>query len=188
MTFEPGEFSDHAARRAREIEGVRLAGFIRRAVAWWLDLLVVALVVTALGLPSALQNRGPHGTVIVPFDPFHNAIGALLFVLYFGLGTYLGRGQTLGKRLLRIRVVSLTRDRLSLWQSLERALGYAASALEAGFGFLQYFTHPNRQTVHDRIAETVVVAEPSGSRESRDASAHVAPADAGARPHHPFRR
>jgi uncharacterized RDD family membrane protein YckC len=46
-----------------------------------------------------------------------------------------------------------------MWHSVERALGYGASALEAGFGFLQYFIHPNRRTVHDRIAETIVVKE-----------------------------
>ena len=40
---------------------------------------------------------------------------------------------------------------------MERALGYGASLLEAGSGFFQYLIHPNRQTVHDRIAETVVV-------------------------------
>jgi hypothetical protein len=38
-----------------------------------------------------------------------------------------------------------------------RSLGYGASALEGGFGFIQYITHPNAQTVHDRIAETIVV-------------------------------
>jgi uncharacterized RDD family membrane protein YckC len=46
-----------------------------------------------------------------------------------------------------------------LWHAIERALGYGASALELGFGFLQYFIHPNKQTVHDRIAETIVVKE-----------------------------
>jgi uncharacterized RDD family membrane protein YckC len=65
---------------------------------------------------------------------------------------------------MRIRVVSLAHDHLTLSHSLERALGYAASALEAGFGFVQYFIHPNRQTVHDRIAETIVVVEPRSSR------------------------
>ncbi|HUE24899.1 MAG TPA: RDD family protein [Bryobacteraceae bacterium] len=62
-----------------------------------------------------------------------------------------------GQRLLRIRVVSLVHRRMSLWHSVERALGYGASVLELGFGFLQYFIHPNRRTVHDRIAETIVV-------------------------------
>jgi hypothetical protein len=43
---------------------------------------------------------------------------------------------------------------------VERALGYGASALEGGFGFVQYFIHGNHCCVHDRIAETIVVKEP----------------------------
>lgn len=84
----------------------------------------------------------------------------VVVALYFGVGTWLGHGQTPGKRLLRIRVVSLSHGHLTLWHAVERSLGYAASALEVGFGFMQYFIHPNRQTVHDRIAETIVVQEP----------------------------
>lgn len=79
------------------------------------------------------------------------------FVAYFGLTTFIGRGATLGKWLVGIRVVSQVHSHLSLWHCIERALGYAASSLEAGFGFFQYFAHPNRQTVHDRIAETIVI-------------------------------
>ena len=93
----------------------------------------------------------------------HGWVLAVL-IAYFGLATFLGQGQTPGKRLLRIRVVSLTHGHVSLWHALERALGYSASALELGFGFLQYFIHPNRQTVHDRIAETIVVKEPKRPR------------------------
>lgn len=69
---------------------------------------------------------------------------------YFGLSFYFGHGRTLGKRVMGIRAVSLTHEHLSLWHSMERALGYGASMLEGGFGFLQYFIHPNCQTVHDR--------------------------------------
>jgi uncharacterized RDD family membrane protein YckC len=61
-------------------------------------------------------------------------------------------------------VVSLTHPRITLWTAVERALGYGASFLELGFGFLQYFLNPNRQTVHDRIAETIVVREPGSRR------------------------
>jgi uncharacterized RDD family membrane protein YckC len=32
--------------------------------------------------------------------------------------------------------------------------------LEFGFGFMQYFIHPNQRTVHDRIADTIVVYAP----------------------------
>lgn len=80
-------------------------------------------------------------------------------VVYFGIATYLCNGQTPGKRVMKIRVVSLVNERIGLWHCIERALGYGASALEAGFGFFQYFIYPNAQTVHDRISETIVVQE-----------------------------
>jgi uncharacterized RDD family membrane protein YckC len=66
-------------------------------------------------------------------------------------------GFTVGKRLLRIRVISLTAPEITLWQAVERTLGYGASLLEGGFGFIQFFIHRNRQCVHDRIAETIVI-------------------------------
>lgn len=150
-------------QRASALEGTLLATFRARANAFIFDLFMVLILVILVGLPFALRNRAqdPSGRLTVPFEPFHSLWGLAALVFYFGLATYLGRGQTPGKRLLRIRVVSLVHDHLSLWHCVERALGYGASALEGGFGFLQYFIHPNRQTVHDRIAETIVVVAPS---------------------------
>jgi hypothetical protein len=53
--------------------------------------------------------------------------------------------------------VSLTRERLGVGQSLERALGYGAAVLEFGLGFLQYFWSENPMCAQDRLAETIVV-------------------------------
>ena len=58
-----------------------------------------------------------------------------------------------------IRVVSVVHEKIGFWHAVERALGYGASFLEFGFGFLQYFIDPNRRTVHDRIAETIVIQD-----------------------------
>ena len=77
--------------------------------------------------------------------------------LYFGFITYCTNGYTFGKRIFRIRIVSTNHKHLTLWHSIERSLGYYASSLEFGFGFLQYFIDYNRRTVHDRIAETIVI-------------------------------
>jgi uncharacterized RDD family membrane protein YckC len=160
MTQGPSGFAAYRALAHRELPRLKapLASF-PRAIAFLIDFLIVLILVVALALPSAIAERNldPGGRLVLRFEPFDSLWGLLALVLYFGLSTYFGRGQTLGKRLLRIRVVSLVHERLSAWHSLERALGYAASALEGGFGFLQYFIHPNRQTVHDRIAETIVV-------------------------------
>jgi uncharacterized RDD family membrane protein YckC len=145
----------HAAR----LEGAPLASFRARAAAFLIDFGIVLVIVVGSALPSALAERNldPGGSLVIRIEPFDSLWGLLALILYFGISTYYGRGQTLGKRLLRIRVVSLVHERISAWHCFERALGYAASALEGGFGFMQYFIHPNRQTVHDRIAETIVV-------------------------------
>jgi uncharacterized RDD family membrane protein YckC len=154
----PHSFMPLTADRAQRLAGVPLASFTRRAVAFTIDFGIVVVFLGLLALPKTLAVRAATGNFIMNLDPFHG--WALLSLpLYFGLSTYFGRGQSIGKRWLRIRVVSLTHEHLSLWHSIERSLGYGASTLEGGFGFIQYFTHPNAQTVHDRIAETIVVDE-----------------------------
>lgn len=141
-----------------KLQGVQLAPFRSRALAFLLDTMLVVLLLALPGAWAMLQ--GPRtGTLTLSFE-FGGLASVALAVSYFGLSTYLGKGRTIGKFLFGIRVVSVIHSHMSLWHSIERALGYAASSLEAGFGFLQFFTHPNRQTVHDRIAETIVVVSP----------------------------
>jgi uncharacterized RDD family membrane protein YckC len=155
----PRNFTPITADRSQRLAGASLASFRRRAVAFLLDFGIVVVVLGLLALPKTLAVRATTGNFIMNLDPFHG--WALLSLpLYFGLATYFGHGRSLGKRWLRIRVVSLAHEDLSLWHSIERSLGYGASILEGGFGFIQYFTHPNAQTVHDRIAETIVVNDP----------------------------
>lgn len=172
MTEDSAIYRALAAPRAAALEGTLLASFRARAAAFVIDFGIVLAIVVGIGLPSALAERNldPSGRLVIRFEPFDSLWGLLALVLYFGISTYYGRGQTLGKRLLRIRVVSLVHERISAWHCFERALGYAASALEGGFGFVQYFIHPNRQTVHDRIAETIVVkvAAAPRSRQAED--------------------
>jgi uncharacterized RDD family membrane protein YckC len=120
-------------------------------------------------VPSNWSNLTAHtpGRPLTLSFEFGGLASVVLAVAYFGLSTFIGRGATLGKHIQGIRVVSLVYSHMSLWRSIERALGYSVSFLEAGFGFLQYFTHANHQTVHDRIAETiVVVSRPARGRDA----------------------
>jgi hypothetical protein len=43
--------------------------------------------------------------------------------------------------------------------------------LEGGFGFVQYFLHPNHCCVHDRIAETIVVKEQRAEKMAKQTDA-----------------
>ncbi len=158
QTYEP-----HEMERLDKVRGMRLASFTARALAFGIDFLVafaLFLILLILGARflSAIGWLGSDANLNLQFN-FANWYSLLFIVVYFGLFTYFGNGQTPGKWLMKIRVVSLAHEHISLWHSIERALGYGASALELGFGFMQYFIHPNRRTVHDRIAETIVVKE-----------------------------
>ena len=149
----------------RELEGVELASFKSRAIAFFIDfaiagVLFLGLLVLFFKLANrytSLGNDNRHLNIELNF--FENWYSIVYLVLFFGLSVYFGNGRTLGKRIMGIRVVSIVHHRMGLWHSIERALGYGASALEFGFGFVQYFIHPNRRTVHDRMAETIVIRD-----------------------------
>jgi len=85
----------------------------------------------------------------------------LLPVLYFSLFLYFANGQTIGKYFLKIKVRSIYHEHLGWWHCVERSLGYIASALEFGFGYIQAFWNPNRMALHDKIGETVVIERPT---------------------------
>jgi len=160
----PATYSAHETERMHALHGRELASFGRRAAALTIDLVLAGALFMLIVVPAALALVkvgvwAPEGDVMFRLNFFNNWYSVIWLVVYFGLATYLGNGRTPGKRLMRIRVVSLVHERIGLWHSIERALGYGASALEFGFGFVQYFLHPNRRTVHDRIAETIVVAD-----------------------------
>lgn len=91
------------------------AGLLRRLAAFSIDMLLLAGVGYLLGLIAfdTLAVLGPWGRLI----------GLVLGAVYFGLlDGPLGRGQTLGKRLLQIAVCRLDGSPLTLPQSLGRFL------------------------------------------------------------------
>ncbi len=177
-------FNPHDTARAEALAGAPLAGFGRRLSAFLIDMTVVFSTYQAamLGFKYLVEERlhlkedlyhSAHVRVRLDFEmAMHNA-WILWLVLYFGLIVWRTNGLTPGKRLVGVRVASLTHERLTLWQSIERALGYGASALEGGFGFVQYFTNHNHCCVHDRIAETIVIRDVRGQG-SRDLDTNAA--------------
>jgi uncharacterized RDD family membrane protein YckC len=170
-------FNPHETARAVALAGAPLAPFGRRLIAYAIDIFLVAITygpaifalkyffVDVLQLKEDLYDSG-HVHVRLEFDKATELAWVLWMILYFGLIVWKTNGLTPGKRLMCIRIVSLTHDRITLWQSIERALGYGASMLEGGFGFIQYFIYPNHTCVHDRIAETIVIREPSRNNPS----------------------
>jgi hypothetical protein len=92
-----------------------------------------------------------------------------VMALYFGVLTAGRRGQTLGKRLLGIRVARLDGQRLSLPASLERFVGYLHIPGTLGISVLDLWHDRNRRMPHDRVAHTVVIRTRGRLRSAADA-------------------
>ncbi|WP_447073049.1 RDD family protein [Shewanella indica] len=76
---------------------------------------------------------------------------------YFTLFTAWFDGQTLGKKIMRVRVIALGGGKLSLWDAFGRYGGYGAGFATGLLGFLQIFWDANRQAIQDKISATVVI-------------------------------
>jgi uncharacterized RDD family membrane protein YckC len=139
------------------------AGFVTRFLAAFVDGFLIWLclegAIHTLNVAAHFLRRfAPPvslSQVVLVSAPF-------LTALYFVIAWW-WRGQTVGKWLLGVRVVSLGGGQLRLVQSLARFGGYFLSGLPFYLGFL-WILGPDRRGFHDRLARTeVVYCRPTGT-------------------------
>jgi uncharacterized RDD family membrane protein YckC len=147
-------FHAHSTARTDALNGVALATYWQRVGGFFIDFFVVLLLWAPLEF--AWRHYVLHQNKIDLHWDFHEVGNIVVALVYWGLMNYFGNGRTLGKWVVRSRAMSLTSERMGLWQSFERALGYGASVLEGGLGFAQFFWDRNRMCAQDRLAETIV--------------------------------
>jgi len=80
-----------------------------------------------------------------------------LAIVYFTLLPVLWPGQTVGKRLMGLKVAELSGKPMTLMRSFSRYGGYLASMGTGGMGFAQLIWDANRQALQDKAAHTVVL-------------------------------
>jgi uncharacterized RDD family membrane protein YckC len=149
------------------------AGFISRAVAIIVDFviiwLVTAVVISALalflGVPSVQRfihwlNGVLPGSIAV-FDVLTSTrFGVVFFMLFevvYFIFFFSTTGQTVGKAIMGLRVVTTDGKRMGVRRSFIRTLCYALSIAPLGLGFLWVLGHDRRQAWHDKIAHTYVL-------------------------------
>lgn len=160
---QPRRFVPVKHDREDELAGMELASFRRRFAAFSIDgVLIGSLFITFVVLGGLWMTQlgwiDPDDDINIGLN-MDNWYSVLILAVYFATSHYGTNGQTLGKKLTGIRVVSLQHEKLGFWHCVERALGLGASALEAGFGFLQVIWKADRRATHDKIAETIVIRE-----------------------------
>ena len=137
------------------------AGFISRLIAFGIDIAIVAISLMFLGwlLNSVLVifnmediTGAARISKIVWSSAFALLYSAAYFIFFWTLA-----GQTPGKMLMGLRVVTTDGQALSLVRSVRRFIGYIVSILALWIGFLWILVDNRRQGWHDRIAGTLVI-------------------------------
>jgi uncharacterized RDD family membrane protein YckC len=146
------------------------AGLVTRGVAFVIDAALVNAIAFAAGasISLALSTFGitldevPSGVSV--------AVGAggwvVLNVAYFA-GSWALTGQTTGMRLMTIRVIRTSGERLTVRRALRRIVGMVLAALPLFAGYLLILVDDRRRGLHDRLAGTVVVFLTEAERQAR---------------------
>jgi hypothetical protein len=142
-------YNAYETERMRELNGVELASFTSRAVALLIDFAIAgALFLGGLILFFKSQTATPVSTRTINTSTSNlsfSRTGTASFTWCCSLGF---------RFTWAMAAPSARRMMAFAW--------YGAAALEFGFGFAQYFIHPNRRTVHDHMAETIVIRDKRG--------------------------
>lgn len=144
------------------------AGFISRAIAFVLDIVVMSVaVLAAVALLQALLGfftlYGLIGQRVVQSSPFRDIV--VVVTALIGVGVAIGYpvffwvllGQTPGKLLMGVRIARTNGQRLTIGRALLRYLGYWLSAIPLGLGFFWVLVDDQRQCWHDKLADTYVI-------------------------------
>jgi uncharacterized RDD family membrane protein YckC len=136
------------------------AGFISRLLAYGIDIAIITIILVVLGwlidtvtriFPTVIFN--PSGAIGIVVASVVIVITAGIYFVFFW--TLLG--QTPGKMLLGVKIISLDGSRLTFWQALRRYIGYYLSALALYAGYWWVLIDNRRQGWHDKLAGTLVI-------------------------------
>lgn len=156
---------DVPATLAQPPAPIERPSFRRRWVAYLIDLIILsvadAFVTMVLdSAPPAVPSPSSLSASAADLAALWQVASAVIHLavptLYFVWGNSSG-GQTIGKAVLGIKVVSIDGSLLTWRKGILRTVGYVPSTLLFGLGFLSAAWDKDKQAWHDKIAGTCVV-------------------------------
>lgn len=138
---------------------IQYAGFLRRATAFGLDMLIISVLTSGIimlffGVESIqhMQTFAIHDWRMVVIE---NVVPAL-----WTIGFWFIFMATPAKMLFDCQVVDAeSGQRASLLQLVVRYLGYIISSLPLGLGFLWILIDKRNQGWHDKLSKTLVIMQ-----------------------------
>jgi uncharacterized RDD family membrane protein YckC len=144
----------------RENDVYNLAGFIPRALALAIDIVVVSLIALLAYFAGLFVLYGfdfgsyGFGDIQRPLYMALFLLSSTYFVFLHGYG-----GMTVGKMALGIKLINRYGEGIGIWDAFIRWIGYYISGAFLCAGFLWSLVDSEGQTWHDKIAGTYVVKD-----------------------------
>jgi len=160
--FNAPPYGSGAPRMVGASAGVIYADFGSRFLAALVDGIILAVIGFVVG---ALVGALFGGNLRTPsdldnFTLLNNLIGAVIGAIYPMYFLVMQNGQTPGKRMMRIRVVRKDGAKLSWFDAfLREVVGKFISAFVLLLGYLWMLWDADKQTWHDKIANTIVIKD-----------------------------
>ena len=152
------------------------AGFVSRLIAFVIDAAIVTLALVILGWttstilsffnlnPTDVDLTAPNVTLN---DYIRDAIAIIIvfaipvvsvsiWVGYY-IGSWVLLGQTIGKQLLGLKIISVDNKRISIRQAIVRYIGYWISAMPLFAGYWWVLLDDDRRAWHDHLSKTCVI-------------------------------
>ena len=125
----------------RDLSGVEYAGFWMRFLAAIIDGLI--LLIPNIVLAAAVDAPG-------------NTLLSIALGLIYTVGFWSAQGATPGKMIMGIEITKANGEEIDFGTALLRYIGYIASAITLGIGYLMIAFTGQKRGLHDYIAGTVV--------------------------------
>lgn len=143
---------------SQEVSGGTYAGFWKRVLAVFIDILLLMPISFAAGYiwgTVAVEVLGIYDLSII--EAVGNLIGVIIGWTYFSAMESGPKQGTLGKMALGIKVTDLDGNRISFGRATGRHFAKWLSALILGIGYIMAAFTAKKQGLHDQVAGCLVV-------------------------------
>lgn len=140
-----------------EATNLEYVGFWKRLLAYTIDGLILGLIGGGMGFYFNINVGNTTGGTAGDMTWLRSFISFIVGAGYYVFFWVSQNGQTLGNKLLAIRVVREDNHPLDIGTGVVRYIGYLISIIPLGLGFLWVAWDGKKQGWHDKIAKTIVV-------------------------------
>lgn len=136
------------------------AGFFRRLGAFIIDCFVFLFLFIFFGIMIGMMEEMSNNFIIRILSRDLKLFSIILTWLYYAVMESSHHQGTVGKILLKIKVVSINGDRIDFFKATLRYFARYISGFIMMIGFLMPLFTEKKQALHDMIANCVIIHSP----------------------------